>query len=201
MASKPTAGTILVSAAETSSQAAAVFRMTPKKGTATKIFAGGDLVTPVGITIDAKGGIVVADADAFGGKGGVIRVDPLTGKATKVSSGELFSNPFDVAVEKDGSILVADPHASGTGGVIRVDPKTGQQTMFSSGQESGSAPALREVGLALEADGAILVVEQGLSGGSMGTGRLTRIDPVTGKRKVVAHGRRVLQSCRRGCRG
>src|SRR5688572_11703706 len=102
MASKPTAGTILVTAVDTASRTAAVFRMTPKKGTATKVFAGGDLATPVGMAIDAKGGIIVADADAFGGTGGVIRVDPVSGKATKVSSGGLFSNPFDVAVEKAG---------------------------------------------------------------------------------------------------
>src|SRR5215210_1173247 len=98
MASKPTAGTILLSAVEISSPAAAVFRMTPKKGTATKVFAGGDLVTPVGIAIDAKGGVVVADADAFGGTCGIIRIDPKTGEQSKVASGGKVLGPRSVAV-------------------------------------------------------------------------------------------------------
>src|SRR5688572_1898585 len=93
MASKPTAGTILVSAVETSSQAAAVFRMTPKKGTATKVFAGGDLVTPVGMAMDAKGGNVGVDADDLVGGGGVIGVYGELGNTSKVVSVDMVRKP------------------------------------------------------------------------------------------------------------
>jgi sugar lactone lactonase YvrE len=100
----------------------------------------------------------------------------------------LFSNPFDLAVEAAGTIVVADPHAQGTGGVIRVDPSTGKQKMLSSGKETGSAAQLREIGIALEADGSIIIVEQSLAGGGMGNGRITRINPKSGKRSVVSEG-------------
>ena len=60
--------------------------------------------------------------------------------------------------------------------------------MVSSGQETGSATALREVGIALETDGAILVVEQSLVGGQPGNGRVTRLDPTSGDRTVVSEG-------------
>lgn len=106
MASKPAAGTILVTAVDSASRAAAVFRVTPKTGTATKVFAGGDLATPVGIAIEgpldiaveAKGDIVVADSEAFGGTGGIIRIDPRTGKQSKVASGGKVLGPRSVAV-------------------------------------------------------------------------------------------------------
>ncbi len=181
-------GTIMLSAAEPSTGAGALFRIDPATATATMISSAGDFATPVGVAVEADGGILVVDADAFGGAGGVIRVDPLTGTQTTVSAGGLFSNPFDLVVEADGAILVVDPHASRAGGVIRVDPDTGEQVMVSSGQETGSATALREVGIALETDGAILVVEQSLAGGRPGNGRVTRIDPTSGDRTVVSEG-------------
>ncbi|MCA1706750.1 MAG: right-handed parallel beta-helix repeat-containing protein [Actinobacteria bacterium] len=181
-------GTIVISGADPSTDAGAVFRIDPAMGTATMISSAGDLATPVGVAVEATGDILVVDADAFGGAGGIIRLNPLTGTQTTVSEGGLFSNPFDLVVETGGSILVVDPHASRAGGVIRVDPDTGEQVMVSSGQETGPATALREVGIALEADGAIVVVEQSLAGGRPGNGRVTRIDPTTGDRTPVSEG-------------
>jgi DNA-binding beta-propeller fold protein YncE len=162
--------------------------MTAARGAATKVSSGGDLATPIGIAAESNRSIVVADADAFGGKGGVIRIDAVTGKQTALSSAGLFSNPFALVVESTGAILVADPHAAGAGGVIRVDPKTGEQSMLSSGQEQGATPPLREIGIALEANGSIIVVEQSLAGGAQGNGRVSRINAKTGARKVLSSG-------------
>jgi DNA-binding beta-propeller fold protein YncE len=144
LASKSLApGTILITATEAGTGAAAVFRLTAAKGTATKVSSGGDFTTPIGIAVDGKGAIVVADADAFGGQGGV----------------------------------------------IRIDPETGEQKMLSTAQEPAGSPALREIGIALEANGSIIVVEQSLGGGMhQANGRVTRINPKTGARKVVCTG-------------
>jgi glucose/arabinose dehydrogenase len=114
-------------------------------------------------------------------------VDPATKKQTTVASRDLFSNPFDIAVDAKGSMLVVDPHASGAGGVIRVNPETGTQAMLSSGQEAAGTPSFREVGIALEAKGGILIVEQSLAGGQ-GGGRVTRINAKSGARKAVSSG-------------
>ena len=187
MASELAPGTIVVTGSEVSSGAGAVFRIHPTRGTEAKVSSAGAFVTPIGIALDADGRILVADADAFGGKGGVIRVDPATKKQSTVASVELFANPFDLAVETTGSILVVDPHANGVGGVVRVDPETGKQVMVSSGEETGPNAGLREVGIAVEKNGRILVIEQSLSGG-MGGGRVTRIHQKTGARKAVATG-------------
>ena len=184
----PEPASIVITASEAASGAGAVFRVDPQTGDQALISSGGDLTSPVGVAVEADGQIVVADADALGGTGGVIRVDPVTGSQTTVASGGLFSNPFDLVVEPGGTILVVDPHASGAGGVIRVDPATGDQSMVSSGQEPGAALPLREVGIALEADGSILVVEQTLAGGTAGSGRVTRIDPTTGARTTISSG-------------
>ncbi len=184
----PTPGTIVVTGSEPSANAGAVFRIDPATGAGTEVSSAGEFATPVGIAVEADGGILVVDADAFGGRGGVIRVDASNGTQSTVSSGGLFVNPFDIAVEAGGAILVVDPHASGTGGVIRVDPDSGEQTMVSSGQETGGAAALREVGIAIDADGTIIVVEQSLAGGGPANGRVTRIDPVTGVRTALSVG-------------
>jgi DNA-binding beta-propeller fold protein YncE len=182
-----TPGTIVVTGVEVSSGAGAVFRIHPTRGTETKVSAAGDFATPIGVAIDAEGNVLIADADAFGGRGGVIRVDPKKKTQNTVASVGLFANPFDLAVEAAGGILVVDPHASGVGGVVRVDPGTGEQTMLSSGEDTGAAAGLREVGIALEANGRILVVEQALAGGQ-GGGRVTRINQKTGARKVLSSG-------------
>lgn len=182
----PLALGMLVTGTESASGEPALFRIDAATGAETAISVGGSFSAPVGIAVEADGSILVADADAFGGTGGIIRVDPATGEQTEVSSGGLFSNPFDLAVESSGTIVVADPHARGAGAVIRVDPRTGEQQMVSSGGEAPSALPLREVGITLDADGNILVVEQTLAGGAQGKGRVTRIDPADGARTAVS---------------
>jgi hemolysin type calcium-binding protein len=139
----------------------------------------------------APGDILVADYNAFGGTGGVIRVNPATGARTTVSEntmpagGPSFVEPVGVALEANGDILVADIHAfGGTGGVIRVNPATGARTTVSSNTMPGGAPLFADpLGIALEANGDILVADVGAFGG---TGGVIRVNPATGARTTVS---------------
>ena len=78
-----------------------------------------------------------------------------------------------------GDILVSDLGAFGdAGGVIRVDPATGAQATVSSG-----GLFAQNVGLALEADGDIVVADMSASFGAV-----IRIDPATGAQATVSSG-------------
>jgi sugar lactone lactonase YvrE len=83
-----------------------------------------------------------------------------------------------------GDILVADQLAvGGSGGVIRVDPASGAQTTVSSG---GSF--VHPSGVALEADGDILVADYSAFGGDDGPGGVIRVDPASGAQTTVSSG-------------
>jgi VCBS repeat-containing protein len=78
--------------------------------------------------------------------------------------------------------VVLDREAFGfTGGVFRVDPVSGAQTTVTSG---GSFEGVE--GVALEADGDILVTSSGL--GSGGPSSVIRVDPVSGSQTTVSTG-------------
>ena len=150
------------------------------------------LVGP-GVAPAAPGDILVADLDAFGDAGGgVIRVDPATGARTTVSAngapagGPDLADPFGLALEADGDILVTDPDAIDVGGrVVRVDPATGARTIVSANGAPAGGPDLAEpFGLALEADGDILVTDPDTMGGN--ESKVIRVDPATGARTMVS---------------
>src|SRR5688500_1962954 len=84
-----------------------------------------------------------------------------------------------------GDIVVVDGFAFGTpgtldpsGGVIRVDPATGAQAAIASG-----GFIFNPVGMALEADGHILIGNPGLDASNV-----LRIDPATGTQTIAASG-------------
>jgi glutamate synthase domain-containing protein 3 len=174
-----------------------VIRVDPQTGARTAVSANGApaggpaFVEPAGIALDAGGDILVADWSAFGGTGGVIRVDPQTGARTAVSAngaptgGPAFQDPAGIALEADGDILVADSNAfGGTGGVIRVDPQTGARTAVSANGAPAGGPAFQQPsGIALGADGSILVADYFAFGGS---GGVIRVDPQTGARTTLS---------------
>jgi glucose/arabinose dehydrogenase len=133
------------------------------------------------------GTILITGLTAPFGPGVLIRVDPVTRAQTTVSSGGVFHDPFGVAVEADGKILVADPptvdkqgEVIAPGGVIRVDPDSGAQTTVFSG-----GALVRPRGIAVEADGKILVADAGPRGG---LGGVIRVDPVTQAQTTVFSG-------------
>src|SRR5262249_41714206 len=112
----------------------AVIQIESGTGATCVVSAGGHLVLPTGIAIDASGQLLVVDADAFGGAGGVVRIDPATGAQAVVASNGYFVDPQTLALGKGGTIYVADPNAfGGAGGIIAVNPGTGRQTVVSSG--------------------------------------------------------------------
>ena len=145
-----------------------------------------------GVAAAAPGDVLVADLNAFGGTGGVIGVDPASGARTTVSAngapagGPDFDEPGGVALEADGDILVADPGdpLGGTARVIRVDAASGARTAVSAnGAPAGGPDFVQPVGVALEADGDILVADASAFGG---TGGVIRVDPASGARTAVS---------------
>ena len=154
--------------------------------------AGGpSFVSPVDVAFEAGGAVLVADAAAFDSGGGVIRVDPDTGARTTVSAngapsgGPTFVEPQAIAVEYDGDILVADADAEGgTGAIIRVDPGTGARTLLSSNAAPAGGSSFSDpVGLAIETDADILVLDGTAFGGA---GGIIRVDRATGVRTTVS---------------
>jgi Ca2+-binding RTX toxin-like protein len=114
----------------------------------------------------------------------VIGVDPDTGARTTVAGGELVE-PDGMARAPDGDILVTDLTAfGGGGGVFRVDPATGAVTAVSANGAPAGGPAFSDpVGVAVEADGDILVADDGGFGGA---GGVIRVDPATGARTALS---------------
>lgn len=156
---------------------------------------GGLGVEPRGVGFEAGGGIVVIDAQAGqgetgNGQGVLFRIGRQTGFRASVSNfgvgANQGSNPTSVAVEASGQILVTDEgHTSTTplGLLFRVDRQSGLRTVlsdFNTGANSGREPE----GVALEADGQILVVDK--HGGALTRGMLFRVDPQTGARAIVS---------------
>jgi len=77
-------------------------------------------------------------------------------------------DPFGVAVEASGHILVIDGDAGtgGLGALFRVDPTTGERALLSDfgvGANQGVDP----VGVAVEASGNILIIDQSAGTGSL----------------------------------
>jgi hypothetical protein len=151
------------------------------------LILGASLALPTAASAD----IVVADQDAFGGSGGLIRVDPATGARTTISEntsplgGPDFANPSDVVLAGNGDLLVVDTQAfaGAGGGVIRVNPVTGARTTVSENSSPSGGPSFVDpFGIALAANGDILVADQNAFGGG---GGVIRVDPVSGARTTV----------------
>lgn len=169
--------------------------------------SGPSFVNPIAIEVEANGILVVADE----GADAVMRVDPHSGARSIVSggrpdrgSGPPLLNPVSLAIAADGTFLTVDlggeqPDGSTLPPVIfRITPQSGNRMVVSGGVEGrGSGQALRNpLGMALEADGTIVVVDCGsnclfplppvLDPSIPAT--VMRIDPDTGTRTVVLGG-------------
>jgi len=70
-----------------------------------------------------------------------------------------------------------------TGGVIRIDPATGARTAVSENSTAGGPSFVDPEGIAVTADGSILVTDQTAFGGG---GGVIRVDPATGARTAVS---------------
>ncbi len=167
-----------------------LFVVDPATGTRTLLsdFGSGanQGIDPFGVAVEPNGTVLVVDEDAgTGGQGALFRVDPLSGARTVLSDFGIGANPgdnpFGVAVEPNGTILVVDSTAGtgGRGALFRIDPLSGARTLLSD-FGSGANPGRDPVGVAVEPNGTILVVDQ--SAGTGGQGALFRVDPLSGAR-------------------
>ena len=128
--------------------------------------------------------------------GMVLRVDRTSGVRTLVSDnhtpvgGPDFQAPMGITFDAAGQLLVAeafeiDINGVRTPAVIRVDPSTGTRTLVSSNSAPAGGPDLvAPYGIAVEADGSILVADPAAF--VSGNGGLIRVDPVTGARTTLS---------------
>jgi hypothetical protein len=159
---------------------------------ATYVGSGAPLQSPLGVAIEADGDLVVVE-DGLGLQA-VLRVDPIMGNRTIVSgsgigSGRPLVNPFTITVEAIGSLTVmefGEFYPMSAPQVVRVDPVTGNRTDVSGG-DIGSGPQFEvPSGIAVEADGHLVVVESFFPVAVFGLLAVVRVDPVTGDRTIVS---------------
>jgi sugar lactone lactonase YvrE len=127
----------------------------------------------------APGDILLADLYPLGGAAMV--VDPITGERTLLTGAfDVFGGARGIVQEPGPSenVLVLVSEFTGGGSVIRIDPSTDIQTTVASGLGFVG-------GIAVEADGHILVTSGLLFGGVNG---VIRIDPSTGAKTTVTSG-------------
>lgn len=142
---------------------------------------GFGLDAPGDVAVQADGVLVVVDQDL----GVVKQVDPTTGSVRIVpgvgrGTDRLFGVPQAVAIdETNGSLVVVELATTATTGVVRVVPGTGQRTVLSN-QSIGTGPTFRNPkAIALETQGTVLVIDQGLRA-------VIRVDPRNGDRTLVS---------------
>jgi hypothetical protein len=158
---------------------------------------GPDFETPEALEFEADGNIVVVDSfNAVGARNpGVVRVNPITGVRRVLSNNTtpvlppgapMFSQPTGIAVAANGMILVADIGTAPlrNGAVIAVDPVTGARaTLSENGAPAGGPRFDFPWELTVAANGDIYVVDPG---DFVSTGKIIRVDPVTGARTLVS---------------
>lgn len=156
----------------------AIMRIDPTTGDRTIISdedgagRGPPLVNPIAIEVEADGTLVVADE----GADALMRINPHNGERFVVSGGESsrgsgppLLNPTALTIASDGRFLTATLGGEQLDGsiippaIVSIEPQSGNRVVLSGGTESrGSGLALRNpLGIALEADGTIIVVDCG----------------------------------------
>ena len=157
--------------------------------------------SPQGLAVEAGGKVLVIDAAAgTNGSGALFRVDRSSGNRSLVSDlgdpaqGPLGVDPIGLALEPAGTVLIID-EAAGTGypGVFypgtlfRVDAISGSRGLVSDFGNPAQGRLGHPRGLALEADGTVLVIDYfSLFPGTGNYGALFRVAPLSGLRTVVS---------------
>lgn len=151
-----------------------------------------------GVAVEADGRILVADSESgTNHHGALFRVHPgfrtlLSDFGKPSAPGEPVVVPVGVAVEANGNILVVGPREgldNNYGVLFRIDPQTGVRTIVSDfGDITKGFRGRSPVGVAVEATGNILVVDESAEGELLGSsvGTLFRIDPVSGFRTQLS---------------
>lgn len=164
----------------------AIVRLDPLTGNARIVSAGGDSFRPLSVTLAANGSLFVLNR---GAPNEILRVHPENGDRTVVSQGGYLNRPQAI-VAADRFIFgtdVATPDGQfDMARVIRVDSQTGEQTIVSEGDS-----LVRPVGIALEADGQIVVGDPYTTNPEsldFYDGGIVRINPATGAQTLMARG-------------
>jgi streptogramin lyase len=149
----------------------AVFRIDPLTGAQTTLSFAGKFVHPLGVTVAPNGDILVANSQGSN----IIRVDPVTGAQSVFSSANV---PTALVQAANGDVFVTDLN---TASVVRIDHLTQEQITITTG-----GLLSRPFGIALEANGNILVADTSSFGSS--NGGIIRLDPATGAQTVLSSG-------------
>ncbi len=128
-----------------------------------------------------------------GGFGALFRVHPASGIRSLISDfgnaaqGPLGLDPAGLGPEAGGTVLVIDQGA-GTGfngALFRVDAVSGIRSLVSDFGNPAQGPlGLDPVGLALEGEGTVLVIDS--NAGTGGFGALFRVHPASGIRSLIS---------------
>jgi hypothetical protein len=154
-----------------------------------------------GLAVNAQGKVIANLTKRVKSTYALVQIDPKTDKRalitdlTNRAQGVTESDRFitDLAIERLGTILIGTARGSGQPDsvIFRVDPVTGKRRLLSDFADAKQRDDVADVadlwfskGLAIETSGQILAA----SGGSSAAPRnlLLRIDPNTGKRKVLS---------------
>ena len=161
-------------------------------------------VEPVGVALENAGNILVVDrAAGTNFRGALFRIHPhlpspnrtVLSNFGNAAQGPLGEEPSGMAIDPAGNILVIDSRAGTNrrGMLFSVDPTTGLRTAISDfGDVSQGALGMDPEGIALDAAGAILVIDP--AAGTGGNGALFKIqDRSTGVRTVISDFGNTLQ--------
>ncbi len=192
---------LVVDASAGSDHRGRLFRVDPRSGEReivsdfSNVGQGALGVTPVSIALESTGQILVTDANLIPGAAGhLFRIDPVTGIRTVLSNfgdpgaGPLGVDPSSVAVDRSGRIVVVDPgSAFGAPGaqLFHIDPVSGERAVVSDfNNVDQGLTGLTPVGVALDANGRILVVDP--DAGDTQNGGLLRVDREDGDGRLLS---------------
>jgi uncharacterized repeat protein (TIGR03803 family) len=137
-----------------------IFKLNPYRVELTCVSGNTNFATPFGLALEPGGSVLVADLDA-NVSGAIFRVNPFNGVATTLSTGGNFYWLGGIAVgtiNMAEAIFVTD-HGNGAPKVLQIDPASGAQTVLVSG-----GPLAHPDGLAIDADGGLIVADSGAGG-------------------------------------
>lgn len=120
---------------------------------------------------------------------GLLSINPNTGARGVLVDGDLESGFNAVTIAPDGSILLADAqlHLLPDGSIWRINPSTGARSLITSNDSPASGPAFVEPsGIAVAADGGVIVADPMAETAAATPGALIHVDPATGARTSLA---------------
>ena len=148
-----------------------LWRLDPVSGQTTTVFTGPPLVNPSGLALEASGNVIIVDPDAAvnGSHGHVFRLERARNDLVPLSGCRKFSNPERVVIEGGGDLLVADADAANSGAILRLDAATGGCVTLLNGADGDISGLTEPFGIALAADGAIVVADEDADPLALGT--------------------------------